>query len=287
MSRRKRTSPADDLIDLVGYLPWWVGIALALVSYFLLHQVASQPAMVAVQPGQVGAVVTQSIWRGLATVGQFAAPMIFLAGAGLSAWRQRERSRLVEDLTAGKAADVLDGMTWQQFERLVGEGFRLRGYRVMETGRGGADGGVDLVLIKDGEKHLVQCKQWRAYKVSVDVVRELYGVMAAKGAAGGFVVTSGRFTAEAVSFAAGRNVRLVDGPALIALIRQAQGAGQSQQGSEPSAQAVNVAPRSISPACPACATPMVRRTAKRGANAGSEFWGCASYPACKRTRPIA
>jgi restriction system protein len=44
---------------------------------------------------------------------------------------------------------------------------------------------------------LVQCKQWKAFKVGVQVVRELYGLMAAHGAAGGFVVTSGRFTDEA------------------------------------------------------------------------------------------
>jgi hypothetical protein len=35
------------------------------------------------------------------------------------------------------------------------------------------------------EEFLVQCKQWRAFKVGVVVVRKLYGVMAAKGAAGG------------------------------------------------------------------------------------------------------
>ncbi len=42
-----------------------------------------------------------------------------------------------------------------------------------------------------------------ALKVGVDVVRELYGVMAAKGATGGFVVTSGRFTEDAKAFAQG------------------------------------------------------------------------------------
>jgi len=30
---------------------------------------------------------------------------------------------------------------------------------------------------------------------------------------------------------------------------------------------------------------MVRRTAKRGANSGNEFWGCSQYPGCKGTRP--
>lgn len=50
---------------------------------------------------------------------------------------------------------------------------------------------------KGSELHLVQCKQWKAFKVGLDVVRQLYGVMAARGAAGGFVVTSGTFTVPA------------------------------------------------------------------------------------------
>jgi restriction system protein len=104
----------------------------------------------------------------------------------------------------------------------VGEAYALQGYHVTETGGGGADGGVDLVLTKGGEKFFVQCKQWKAYKVGVDVVRELYGVMAAKGATGGFVVTSGRFTDDAKAFAAGRNVQLLDGTRLFVMIKQAK-----------------------------------------------------------------
>ena len=36
--------------------------------------------------------------------------------------------------------------------------------------------------------------------------------------AGGFVVTSGVFTKEAHAFASGRNIELLDGPALVAMI---------------------------------------------------------------------
>ena len=36
--------------------------------------------------------------------------------------------------------------------------------------------------------------------------------------------------------------------------------------------------------CPSCGQPMILRTSKRGANAGSQFWGCSTYPACKGTR---
>ena len=291
MARRKKTSPAEDLLDLVAMLPWWAGVGLALVSYLLLHRVASQAVLAPGLPGQMGAMLTQTLWKTLATFGQYLLPVVCLGGAGLSAWRRKERKNLVVGVTQSKASDVLDGMSWREFEMLVGEGFRLQGYQVVETGGGGADGGVDLVLTRPGkngaEKFLVQCKQWRAFKVGVDVVRELYGVMAAKGATGGFVVTLGRFTADAISFASGRNVTLVDGPKLHGLLRQAKAEIDRSPARPAAAPAVHptVAPVQAS-SCPSCAKPMVRRTAKRGANAGAEFWGCTGYPACRGTRPI-
>lgn len=291
MARRKRTSTADDLLELVAMLPWWAGVLLAVGGYFVLHNIASQPVVAPTQPSQMGAMVTQSIWKSLATAGQYLLPFICLLGAVTSAWRRRARKNLVVDVARSKATDALDGMSWREFEMLVGEGFRLQGYQVAETGGGGADGGVDLVLTKPGknggEKFLVQCKQWRAYKVGVDVVRELYGVMAAKGATGGFVVTSGRFTDEAISFASGRNVTLVDGPKLHGLLRQTQAGVDRPPAQKPAVPvARSPAPSPQALACPLCAKPMVRRTAKRGANAGGEFWGCTGYPACRGTRPI-
>lgn len=286
MARRKKTSPADDLIDLVALLPWWAGMAIAVVLYLVLHRVAAQQVAVMTQPGQVGTVLTQTIWKSLAAIGQYVLPLICLVGAGTSAWRRRERKTLVHDVAQSNAADALDGMGWREFEMLVGEAFRLQGYAVTETGGGGADGGIDLVLRRDGEKSLVQCKQWKAYKVGVDVVRELFGVMAATGAAGGFVVTSGRFTEEATNFASGRNIKLVDGPKLQGLIRQALAA--RRQPVAPAGGPLPVRDRAapVPPACPTCAKPMVKRLAKRGANAGGEFWGCTGYPACKGVRPL-
>lgn len=41
-----------------------------------------------------------------------------------------------------------------------------------------------------------------------------------------------------------------------------------------------------SPSCPQCGDRMVRRTARRGRNAGGNFWGCSQYPSCRGTRPI-
>lgn len=33
--------------------------------------------------------------------------------------------------------------------------------------------------------------------------------------------------------------------------------------------------------CPKCGSPMVKRVARQGKNAGKEFWGCSTYPKCK------
>ena len=289
MARKSRRSGGEALIELIALLPWWACVALAIVSYLVLHKIAGQPLPPIGPPGQMATGLSSVIFRGLATAGQYIVPILCLAAAAVSAWGRHERQRLLTDTAKSDAPDVLDGMSWREFEMLVGEAFRLQGYRVTETGGGGADGGVDLVLAKGNEKFLLQCKQWKAFKVGVDVVRELYGVMAAQGAAGGFVVTSGRFTADATAFAQGRNVRLVDGAALHRLIGQARasmgasrGAGQGSREETP----VPAALAALARLCPVCAKPMVMRTAKRGVNAGSAFWGCVAYPVCRGTRQV-
>lgn len=44
--------------------------------------------------------------------------------------------------------------------------------------------------------------------------------------------------------------------------------------------------KSPAPACPLCGRPLVVRTARKGDRAGSPFWGCSVFPACKGTRPM-
>ena len=281
---KKKTSGAEDLLDVASMLPWWAGIALAIVSYVILHRLSAPVPVTPTQVNQVGDLIVRSLTATMASIGQYLLPLIFLAGAGVSFWRRRKRLALVADVAQAKSADVLDGMTWREFEMLVGEAFRLQGYTVVETGGGGADGGIDLVLTRGNEKFFVQCKQWKAFKVGVDVVRELYGVMAARGATGGYVVTSGRFTADAQGFAEGRNVRLIDGPRLFGLIKQARQSLSSGANGVPPMAPVPAA--AVAPLCPLCTSAMVKRVAKKGANAGSQFWGCSTYPGCRGTRPV-
>lgn len=286
MARRKKTSPLEDFLDVVALLPWWGGVMLAFASFVLLHRVASSAVEMPVQPGQMAAFAVTSIFHAAASVLQYLLPLVFLLGALGSFLQRKRRQTLLADVSQNKSADALDQMSWQEFELLVGEAFRLQGYKVTELGGDGPDGGVDLVLSKGSEKFLVQCKQWKAYKVGVTVIRELYGVMAAKGAAGGFVVTSGRFTADAVEFANGRNIRLVDGPVLLGLIKQAKNARGNLPAVAPQLAVLKPQIRQpdATPACPSCGAAMKLRMAKRGSNVGKSFWGCATYPACKGTR---
>lgn len=294
MARRKKTSGAEDLLDLIAMLPWWVGFALAIVSFLILNRIAAQPIPVATTGSQPSSFYTSTVFKGVAIAGQWILPIFCLCGAAMSAWRRRRRNALFDDAAQASAASAIDGMRWQEFEMLVGEGFRRLGYQVVETGGGGADGGVDLVLSRPAqngsEKVLVQCKQWRALKVGVDIVRELYGVMAARGATAGIVVTAGRFTAEAEAFAQGRNVALVDGPALEELIHDAQSEKSNRERSNTQTLATSATLSEptveASPRCPSCGAPMVRRVAKRGAAPGSRLWGCALYPSCRGTRPM-
>jgi len=118
----------------------------------------------------------------------------------------------------------LPWMSWRDFERLVGEMFRQRGFKVTGFGGHGPDGGVDLGLSKNGGRFLVQCKHWKKQQVGVTAVRELYGIISAQRAHGGFVVTGGQFTHEARELANACRVELIDGRALEELIGSAPSA---------------------------------------------------------------
>ena len=282
MSRRK-TSLAADVVNLLSWAPSWLGVVLAIASFFWLHSVAAGGPPI-VRGAKAASSIAPLVWTA-ANIGQYVLPILFASGTALSVIRRRRRNQLHEQ--AGSGAAAIAGMSWAEFEVLVGEAFRRRGYQVVETGGGGADGGVDLVLRKAGEKTFVQCKQWKAYKVGVNVVRELAGVMAAHGAAHGFVVTSGRFTQEAEAFGRQGNVSLIDGVALAELIGSTRRAPATKpsvtQRIEPT---LEPAASPAAPACPDCASTMVRRVATRGSNEGKAFWGCSSYPACKGSRPM-
>jgi restriction system protein len=161
----------------------------------------------------------------LAFVAQNAYTLLFVAVAGtasllcgkaiLTAWAKRRRRRK----WAKQQSDIraLWALDCWEFEVLVGEVFRELGYRVKDTGGGGADGGIDHIVQKDGRTDLVQTKHYRTKSVGAGVIRELAGVVMREKAHGGIVVTVGKFTKAARKEAACLPIGLIDGPALVQL----------------------------------------------------------------------
>jgi len=197
----RRQSPFEDFIEVTSKLPWKAGVGLAIVSYVGFHLVAGMKVQQPATAANMGAFAGKQFYITLAMFGQIVIPFALLLGSFLSFMRQRKCQKLynsVEQHTPAtakhSAMQAVERMTWQEFEMLVGESFRQLGYTVKETGGGGADGGIDLQMTLKGMKYLVQCKQWKTYKVGVKTIREFFGVMVDAGAVGGFIVTSGVFT---------------------------------------------------------------------------------------------
>ena len=273
MGRRDR-SILDELLEA----PWWVSIVSAVGLFLLLRFI-------------VPATIPANANFGLQVIARTAPQIagwcfILLLGAPLAAFRQwRECRRLAHQTNLAS----IRSLSWQRFETLVAEAYRRQGYTVSRAGGNGPDGGVDLVLEKHGNTLLVQCKQWTARTVGVNVVLEVFGVMTAQDAHGAIILTSGCFTRDARRFAAGKPLDLIEGGQLAALIRAVQRLPVKEENPSPPPTAAAPLPSKPTPkkTCPKCGAEMVVRTARRGAHAGRQFWGCSDFPTCRATSPFA
>lgn len=70
----------------------------------------------------------------------------------------------------------------------------------------------------------------------------------------------------------------------LAVARIAERQRQNQTDQTDPTDPTKAAPKA--PACTLCGKPMALRTARKGARAGSQFWGCSGYPECKGTRAL-
>jgi restriction system protein len=114
---------------------------------------------------------------------------------------------------APSGARRLQDLKQREFETLVRDSFRQQGFTSIVSPGGATEGG-ELMLRRERETMLVECRHWRDPKVGAEAVRALQRTLAQRGAGSGFVLTTGRFSREAIAAAAGGNVRLLDGPAL-------------------------------------------------------------------------
>ena len=174
---------------------------------------------------------------------------------------------------------LLQDLEWKRFEEVVCAYYHKLGHRT-DTTRMGADGGVDVMLYDNETGQpvaVIQCKAW-SNKVGVKPVRELLGVMTANQVNHGIFVTTSDYTGEAKEFASGvAGLELIDGYTLLSRIQKLP------PDKRDSLLETATLGDYTTPTCPNCNVKMVSREAKKGANAGSVFWGCRNYPRCKQT----
>lgn len=276
----KKQSVLADLVVICSRLHWSVSVGLAAISYVVLHHFAGLPHAAPNGLSGMGQFVGRQLGITLASFFQYVLPICFVAGAVVSVFQQRRNGKLHARVAAAPTRNALEGMSWRDFEAIVGETFRRKGFEVLSRGGKGPDGGVDIELRLGTDKYLVQCKQWKTKQVGVAVVRELFGVMTAEHAVGGFVVASGQFTEEARRFVEGRAIELVDTQVLLQMVQETQVTGRTVPSNLPASSTEQRA----NPTCPRCGSAMALKRAKRGAGAGQEFWGCTTYPGCRGTR---
>jgi restriction system protein len=270
---RRRSNVVEDIFDIGTLLPWWVTLVLAVGAYLFFHSLSMMDVAPVTGPENLGKGVPLLLLKNVSVYLQYAVPALLVLGALTSLIRSWHRSMLFNRVSSSADVDSVDALSWEQFETLVHEWYSRRGYAVTETSKG-PDGGIDLKVRKDGQTASVQCKHWKSRKVGVSIVREQYGIMAAENLDEGFVVSSGEFTADAYAFAKGKPLTLVNGQQLQNDIKQGRRTdlhASALDQSEPQS-------------CPKCSSKMVLRTARKGRTAGTQFWGCSSFPKCRGTR---
>ena len=248
-------SAAEPFADL----PWPAGV----IAAALLAIVGFAAPLLA------GTSAVATIWLQFGRWVAWLLAALVLGYTGLGVWR-RLMDRRTFDGTDDPAA-----LTWHDFERLIGEFYRRKGANVVSRGGPAPDGGVDLALTyPSGERQIVQCKQWKMRSVGVKPLRELWGVLNDEKADGAVVITSGRYTQDAIAFAAGKQLELIDGRRLRSMIAELKRTPDELKAGD------------AGPTCSRCGSPMVARIARRGPNTGQRFWGCSTYPKCTNTMPM-
>jgi restriction system protein len=278
MGRRRKE---DNLIvDLIN-APWQTSAILAFVSFVALNYVV--PLILSNSSG----LVYRGFAAGSPSLAKLAVTVFIFTGI-FSAIASRLRKKKEKELDKHKNEQEeqeqrrrkelferqqnlpdINSLTWREFETFIGEAYRRQGYQVEDKGGSAPDGGIDLILRKDNEIVIVQCKHWKAWQVGVDIVRELYGVVAAQGATKGILVTTGLFTNEAENWAHGKPLLLIRGNELSRLVEEGQKPLESES------------QKPVQKICSQCGKNMRLRVRQAGESKGKQFWVCAAYPDCK------
>jgi restriction system protein len=173
----------------------------------------------------------------------------------------------------------LHSIDWFQFEKIVATTYRKLGYSVTAKGGANPDGGIDLVLTKDGVTTAVQCKQWKTWDVGLKAIREFLGALTDAGMQKGIFVTLRGYTGDAKALAEKHGIEILNETKLAGMLEA------TNARFDPETLDLLNDTRKF---CPKCGREMVLKTATKGKGAGQEFWACPGYPwHCRYTLPVA
>ena len=172
--------------------------------------------------------------------------------------------------------DYLKELDDAEFDKLIVMVFKQRGYAVSTKDECKQES-VDLILKMNGETTYIQYKHWREYEVDVAVLEDFDAVMEAESISHGIVITTGLFTQDALEYSHGKHLLLING---IDLSQMIEVLATSSNDEEQIEEVEDEMPE-LEPLCPICSREMIKRTAKKGKNAGNTFWGCSQFPNCR------
>jgi len=171
-------------------------------------------------------------------------------------------------------AEKVRALDWFQFEKLIAAIYETKGYSVKRLGGAKPDGGIDLIVENASGRFVVQCKQWKAWKVSVRQIREFLGTLTDSRISRGIFITLQGYTDDARALAGKHNISLLSEESVVKLLEDVDWKFNP---------AITSALDDHRKRCPRCESELVLRTARRGRGAGSHFWGCSNYPRCRFT----
>jgi restriction system protein len=110
-------------------------------------------------------------------------------------------------------------MPRSEFDDLAASLYRALGHRAVCTNARESDAAHVIVQALNGQKWIVQCRQWRG-AVGETVVREFLALMEREQAAQGAIITTARFTPRARDWAKGKPLHLYDGDEFIQAMKR-------------------------------------------------------------------
>lgn len=175
------------------------------------------------------------------------------------------------------AFDYLKELNDEEFDKLIVMIFKQRGYSFLDKID---EPTVDSVLQLDGKTTFVQYTHWREHHVDASTVEDFYSVMDRESVTNGFIITTGIFTEEALEIISGKSLMLINGVDLSLMINALTSSEESDVEEFMNESDKEEMPE-LEPLCPICSQKMIKRTARKGKNAGNTFWGCSQFPNCR------